>query len=41
MAARLYPRADPEERVRKATALFETLEGTFEQRWRWVVGTPA
>lgn len=41
MAARLYPRADPEERVRKAAALFGTLEGTFEQRWRWVVGTPA
>ena len=41
MAARLYPRDDPEERVRKASALFDSFEGTFEQRWRWVVGTPA
>jgi len=41
MAARLYPREDPAERVRKAGALFESLDGTFEQRWRWVVGTPA
>lgn len=40
MAARLYPRDDPEERVRKARALFDSLEGTFEQRWQWVVGTP-
>ena len=38
MAARLYPRDDPEERVRKAAELLDTLEGTFEQRWQWVVG---
>jgi cyclopropane-fatty-acyl-phospholipid synthase len=38
MAARLYPTDPPEERVRKATDLLASLEGTFEQRWRWVVG---
>lgn len=38
MAARLYPKSGPEERVRKAGELLDTLEGTFEQRWRWVVG---
>ena len=38
MAARLYPKSSPEERVRKAGTLLDTLEGTFEQRWRWVVG---
>lgn len=38
MAARLYPTDPPEERVRKATDLVGSLEGTFEQRWRWVVG---
>lgn len=41
MAARLYPRDDPDERVRKARALLDSLEGTFEQQWRWVVGTLA
>ena len=40
MAARLYPRDDPQERIRKARSLFDSLEGTFEQRWRWVVGMP-
>lgn len=40
MAARLYPRDAPDERVRKARAVFDPLEGTYEQRWRWVVGTP-
>lgn len=39
MAARLYPEAPPAERVRKATELLGSLEGTFEQRWRWMVGT--
>ena len=39
MAARLYPTDPPEERVRRATDLLGALEGTFEQRWRWVVGT--
>ena len=38
MAARLYPGDPPAERVRKATDLLEALEGTVEERWRWVVG---
>ena len=38
MAARLYPKSSPEERVRKAGELLDTLDGTFEQRWRWIVG---
>lgn len=38
MAARLYPKQSPEERVAKARELLDTLEGTFEQRWRWIVG---
>lgn len=38
MAARLYPRLSAEERVEKALDLLEPLEGTFEQRWRWIVG---
>lgn len=38
MAARLYPRLETEERVEKARDLLDTLEGTFEQRWRWIVG---
>jgi cyclopropane-fatty-acyl-phospholipid synthase len=38
MAARLYPKSTPEERVRRAGELLDALEGTFEQRWRWVVG---
>jgi len=38
MAARLYPKLDTEERVTKARALLASLEGTFEQRWRWIVG---
>jgi cyclopropane-fatty-acyl-phospholipid synthase len=38
MAARLYPRLSPDERVEKAGELLESLEGTFEQRWRWIVG---
>ena len=39
VAARLYPNDPLEERVRKATELVGSLEGTFEARWRWVVGT--
>lgn len=39
MAARLYPRLRPEERVERAQALLADLEGTVEHRWRWVVGT--
>jgi cyclopropane-fatty-acyl-phospholipid synthase len=38
MAARLYPTAAPDERVRRATDLLAGLEGTVEERWRWVVG---
>ncbi|MFB6068612.1 MAG: class I SAM-dependent methyltransferase [Halobacterium sp.] len=38
MAARLYPRLDPEERVREARALLAEVDGPLEQRWRWVVG---
>lgn len=38
MAARLYPKSSPEERVRKAGELLDALDGTFEQRWRWIVG---
>lgn len=41
MAARLYPRSDPDERLRKARELLAALEGTFEQRWQWLVGTRA
>jgi len=41
MAARLYPRSDPEERLQKARDLLDALEGTFEQRWQWLVGTTA
>ncbi|WP_336002835.1 class I SAM-dependent methyltransferase [Halorientalis halophila] len=38
MAARLYPRLPPEERVATARELLAGLDGTLEQRWRWVVG---
>lgn len=38
MAARLYPRLETQERVERARDLFDTHEGTFEQRWRWIVG---
>lgn len=41
MAARLYPHDTPDDRVRKAGDLLDTLDGTFEQRWRWVVATPS
>ncbi|WP_146418166.1 class I SAM-dependent methyltransferase [Haloarcula hispanica] len=40
MAARLYPKLETEERVRQARELLGALDGTFEQRWRWVVGVP-
>lgn len=40
MAARLYPKLPPERRVERARDLLEPLEGTLEQRWLWVVGTP-
>jgi cyclopropane-fatty-acyl-phospholipid synthase len=38
MAARLYPRLAADERVAKARELLAGLEGTVEQRWRWIVG---
>jgi SAM-dependent methyltransferase len=38
MAARLYPKRSPDERVALAHDLLATVEGTLEQRWRWVVG---
>lgn len=38
VAARLYPEEPPQERVRKATELVGALEGTIEERWRWIVG---
>lgn len=38
LGARLYPRTAPEDRARKARDLLEPVEGTFEERWRWVVG---
>jgi len=38
MAARLYPKHDVDERVAKTQALLESLAGTFEQQWRWIVG---
>ena len=38
MAARLYPGEPPAERVRRATDLVGAVEGTVEERWRWVVG---
>ncbi len=40
MAARLYPKLPPAERVERAQELLEALSGTVEQRWLWVVGTP-
>lgn len=41
MAARLYPRLEPEERVATARDLLADLDGTLEQRWRWIVGVTA
>jgi len=38
MAARLFPRLDPDERVQRTSDLLAPLAGTFEQRWRWIVG---
>jgi SAM-dependent methyltransferase len=39
MAARLYPKLSTEERIGRANDLLAELDGTVEQRWRWVVGT--
>ena len=38
MSARLYPGLAADERVRRAGALLEAVEGPLEQRWRWFVG---
>ncbi|WP_181692328.1 class I SAM-dependent methyltransferase [Natronomonas sp. LN261] len=38
MAARLYPRLDPDERLGRARELLSDVEGPLEQRWRWFVG---
>ncbi|MFB6179853.1 MAG: class I SAM-dependent methyltransferase [Halorientalis sp.] len=38
MAARLYPKLDHDERVERARELLTTHEGTYEQRWQWIVG---
>ena len=40
MAARLYPKLETEKRVRQVRELLGALDGTFEQRWRWVIGVP-
>ena len=40
MAARLYPKLPPAARVERARELLDSLDGTVEQRWLWVVGTP-
>lgn len=39
MAARLYPRLPPDERVERARELLSQVEGPLEQRWRWVVAS--
>jgi SAM-dependent methyltransferase len=39
MAARLYPKADAEQRVANATDLLADVEGPLRQHWRWFVGT--
>jgi cyclopropane-fatty-acyl-phospholipid synthase len=38
MAARLYPRLDPEQRVERAGRLLADVEGPLRQHWRWFVG---
>jgi SAM-dependent methyltransferase len=38
VAARLYPRLSPEERVARVRDLLAGVEGTGEQRWLWMVG---
>lgn len=38
VAARLYPRLPPDERVARVQELLADLEGTGEQRWRWMIG---
>jgi SAM-dependent methyltransferase len=38
IAARFFPRDPPAERVEKVRDLLAPLDGSFEQRWRWVIG---
>jgi len=38
VAARLYPRLSPEERVTRVQDLLADVEGTGEQRWLWMIG---
>jgi len=38
VAARVYPRLDPQERVERVQDLLADVEGTGEQRWRWMIG---
>lgn len=38
VGARLYPRLPPEERATRVGELFADIEGTGEQRWRWLIG---
>lgn len=38
VAARLYPRHSPEERIAHVRSLLADVEGTGEQHWRWMVG---
>lgn len=38
MAARLYPKLSVDERVAAARDLLAQLSGSYEERWRWVVG---
>ncbi|MEF8782134.1 MAG: class I SAM-dependent methyltransferase [Haloarculaceae archaeon] len=39
LGARLYPRATTEDRARNVRDLLEPVDGTYEERWRWVVGS--
>ena len=38
MAARLYPRSDPEARVEKTIRLLAAVDGPLYQEWRWFLG---
>ncbi|MDR9430681.1 MAG: cyclopropane-fatty-acyl-phospholipid synthase, partial [Natronomonas sp.] len=38
MAARLYPRLSPKERIERAQTLLADVDGPLEQHWRWFVG---
>ncbi|QZA88270.1 class I SAM-dependent methyltransferase [Salinarchaeum sp. IM2453] len=38
LAARLYPRLPPDERVNKANKVLADINGPVNQRWKWFVG---